>query len=63
MIGTALASLVIGILRFGLPLCFKVNTQYLDIPVGILLLVVVIGRSIISRPETAALFQKLKKES
>ena len=46
VIGTALASLVIGILRFGLPLCFKVNTQYLDIPVGVLLLVVVIGRAI-----------------
>ncbi len=50
VIGTALASLVIGILRFGLPLCFKVNTQYLDIPVGVLLLVVVIGRSVVSRP-------------
>ena len=62
VIGTALASLVIGILRFGLPLCFKVNTQYLDIPVGVLLLVVVIGRAIVSRPETAAFFKKLKKE-
>lgn len=46
VIGTALASLVIGILRFGLPLCFKINTQYLDIPVGLLLLIVVIGRSL-----------------
>lgn len=45
VIGTALASLVIGVLRFGLPLCFKVSTQYLDIPVGMLLLVVVIGRA------------------
>lgn len=62
VIGTALASLVIGILRFGLPLCFKVNTQYLDIPVGVLLLVVIIGRAIVSRPETAAFFKKLKKE-
>lgn len=61
VIGTALASLVIGILRFGLPLCFKVNTQYMDIPVGALLLVVVIGRAIVSRPETAAFFKKLKK--
>lgn len=61
VIGTALASLVIGILRFGLPLCFKVNTQYMDIPVGALLLVVVIGRTIVSRPETAAFFKKLKK--
>lgn len=63
VIGTALASLVIGILRFGLSLCFRVNTQYLDIPVGVLLLVVVIGRAIISRPETAVFFKKLKKES
>ena len=62
VIGTALASLVIGILRFGLPLCFKVNTQYLDIPVGILLLVVVIGRAVLSRPETAALLKKFKKD-
>ena len=62
VIGTALTSLVIGILRFGLPLCFKVNTQYLDIPVGILLLVVVIGRAVLSRPETAALLKKFKKD-
>lgn len=61
VIGTALASLVIGILRFGLPLCFKVNTQYMDIPVGALLLIVVIGRALVSRPETAAFFKKLKK--
>ncbi len=60
-IGTALASLVIGILRFGLPLCFKVNTQYLDIPVGLLLLVVVIGRAIVSRPQTLAFFSKFRK--
>ena len=60
-IGTALASLVIGILRFGLPLCFKVNTQYLEIPVGLLLLVVVIGRAIVSRPQTIAFFNKLRK--
>lgn len=60
VIGTALASLVIGILRFGLPLCFKVNTQYMDIPVGALLLIVVIGRAIVSRPETVAFFKKLK---
>jgi len=60
-IGTALASLVIGILRFGLPLCFKVNTQYLEIPVGLLLLVVVIGRAIVSRPQTLAFFSKFRK--
>jgi AI-2 transport system permease protein len=52
VIGTALAALVIGILRFGLPLCFKINTQYLDIPVGLLLLIVVISRSIANNPKT-----------
>lgn len=62
VIGTALASLVIGILRFGLPLCFKVNTQYMDIPVGALLLIVVIGRAIVSRPETTALLKKWKSK-
>lgn len=62
VVGTGLASLVIGILRFGLPLCFKVNTQYLDVPVGVLLIVVVVGRALVSRPETAAFFKKLKKE-
>ena len=50
VIGTALAALVIGVLRFGLPLSFKVSNQYLDIPVGLLLLVVVVGRSIAANP-------------
>ena len=45
IIGTALASLAIALLRFGLPLCFKVSTQYLDIPVGVLLVVVIVVRS------------------
>lgn len=36
VIGTALAALVIGILRFGMSMA-GVNTQYLDIPVGVLL--------------------------
>ena len=45
VLGTVLASLVIALLRFGLPLCFKISTQYLDIPVGILLVVVIVARS------------------
>jgi AI-2 transport system permease protein len=57
-LGTALAAVVIGMLRFGLPLCFKVSQQYLDIPVGILLLVVVIGRSLAANPKVTALFHK-----
>lgn len=46
VIGTALASIVIGIMRFGLSMS-GVNTQYLDIPVGILLIVSLILRSFI----------------
>ncbi len=61
VIGTALASMVIGLLRFGLPLCFKIGTQYLDIPVGILLLVVVLGRSLGTHPSAVNLLTKLKK--
>jgi AI-2 transport system permease protein len=38
--GTALAAVVIGIMRFGLSMS-GVNTQYLDIPVGILLIIAV----------------------
>ncbi len=45
IVGTSLASLAIAFIRFGLPLCFKISTQYLDIPVGILLVVVIVGRS------------------
>ena len=53
---------MIGVLKFGLPLCFKVPQQYLDIPVGLLLLVVVIGRSLLTNPKVvAALHQKDKK--
>lgn len=62
VVGTALASLVIGLLRFGLPLCFKIGTQYLDIPVGILLLVVVVGRAMAGNPAMAGFFAKLKKK-
>lgn len=60
VIGTALAAVVIGVLRFGLPLCFKVSQQYLDIPVGMLLLVVVIGRSIAGNQKIRAIFSAKK---
>lgn len=43
VIGTAIASLVIGILKFGLQMS-GVPTQYLDIPVGVLLIVSVTVR-------------------
>lgn len=57
IIGTALAAVVIGVLKFGLPLCFKVSTQYLDIPVGLLLLAVVIGRAMFGNPKIHTLFR------
>lgn len=61
VIGTALASLAIGLVRFGLPLCFGISTQYLDIPVGILLLVVVLARAGVSKPLVASFLARLKK--
>ena len=61
VIGTALAAIIIGILKFGLPLSFKVPQQYLDIPVGALLLIVVIGRATISSPAFKKYINKLKK--
>lgn len=60
IIGTALAAVVIGLLKFGLPLCFKVSTQYLDIPVGMLLLAVVIGRSLVANPKFYHFVKRLK---
>ncbi len=62
IIGTALASMVIGLLRFGLPLCFKVGSQYLDIPVGLLLLAVVTGRAFMAKPAVQSLLAKRKKK-
>ena len=61
IIGTALAAIVIGVLKFGLPLCFKVSTQYLDIPVGMLLLIVVTGRSLAQNRSFSIMFRKLFK--
>jgi AI-2 transport system permease protein len=45
IIGTALAALVIGIMRFGLSMA-GLNTQYLDIPVGVLLIIIVAFRGL-----------------
>ncbi|MFB0919575.1 MAG: ABC transporter permease [Oscillospiraceae bacterium] len=49
IIGTALASLVICIMRFGLPICFGVSTQNLDLPIGIMLVVIIAGRAIANK--------------
>ena len=46
VIGTALAALVICLLRFGLTLCFNISSQNLDLPVGIMLILVVSLRQI-----------------
>lgn len=59
IIGTALAAVIIGVLKFGLPLCFGVNMQYLDIPVGMLLLVIICARAIASRPNVMAYLYKI----
>lgn len=59
-IGTALAAISISLLRFGMPLCFGVNKQYLDIPIGVLLVVVVVGRAVVSNPTVIAWVGKLR---
>ena len=63
VIGTALAAPGVGILRFGLPLCFKVNSQYLDVPIGLLLIIVVVGRAVLASPFMQNLFAKAKKKA
>lgn len=63
VIGTALAAVVIGVLRFGLPLSFGVSTQYLDIPVGLLLLAVVICRAASEKPAVAKLLHRKKGQA
>ncbi|PKM52093.1 MAG: autoinducer 2 import system permease LsrD [Firmicutes bacterium HGW-Firmicutes-7] len=45
VIGTALAAIVIGIMRFGLVMA-GLSTQYLDIPIGVLLVVAVATRTV-----------------
>ncbi|MDC7125712.1 MAG: ABC transporter permease [Spirochaetales bacterium] len=59
VIGTALAAVVIGIMRFGLSMA-DVNTQYLDIPVGILLIIAVAIRFAGTNPAISKFFNKFK---
>lgn len=63
IIGTALAALVISVLRYGLPLCFGVSTQNLDLPIGIILVIVVSGRALASNPKVAAIYRRLHKNN
>lgn len=60
VIGTALAAVAIGLLRIGLNLN-GVATQYLDIPVGVLLVVVVALRFMGTNPALKKLFTRKKK--
>ena len=58
-----LASLIICILRYGLPLCFDVSTQNLDLPIGIVLVLVVLGREIAGRGMIARAVRTLRKSA
>lgn len=60
IIGTALAALCIGILRYGLSMA-GLATQYLDIPVGLLLVVSVTARFAAANPKIASYFARIKK--
>ena len=60
VIGTTLAAVAITLLRFGMPLCFGINKQYLDIPIGVLLVVVVVGRAVAGNPAVAAWLGRLR---
>lgn len=62
IIGTALASLAIALLRFGLPLAFRIGTQYLAIPVGILLVVVILVRSAMTHTSLSSIFKGLMRK-
>lgn len=62
VIGTALAAVVIGIMRFGLVMA-GLSTQYLDIPIGILLVVAVASRSISDNPKLKGGITKLFKKA
>ncbi len=61
VIGTALAAAAITLLRFGMPLCFGINKQYLDIPIGVLLVVVVVARALANSPALIAKVGGLRK--
>ena len=58
VIGTALAALVIGIMRFGLSMA-GLNTQYLDIPVGVLLIAAVACRTAFGHYKFFSMFRNI----
>jgi AI-2 transport system permease protein len=59
VIGTALAALVIGVMRFGLSMT-GIFTQYQDIPVGILLIIAVGMRSLASGVSGPGLLKRFR---
>ena len=63
ILGTVLASLIICFLRYGLPICFNVDTQNLDLPVGIILVLVVLGREIAGQGMLSGLLKRRKKKA
>ena len=64
VIGTALASMAIGLMRFGLPLCFDRRLMnYLDIPVGFLLLLVVLIRAASQHPKVQQFMARRRRRS
>lgn len=62
VIGTALAAVVIGIMRFGLVMS-GLSTQYLDIPIGILLVVAVAARTVSDNPKLKGMISKVLKRA
>ncbi len=62
VIGSALAALAVGLLRIGLSLS-GLSTQYLDIPVGILLVVTVSIRFAGTNPKLRKLFSRKRKHT
>ena len=62
VIGSALAALAVGFLRIGLGLN-GLSTQYLDIPVGILLVVTVSLRFAATNPKLRKLFSRKKRQT
>lgn len=62
VIGTALASLIIAVLKFGMPLSFRVNPQYLDIPIGVMLVIIVLGNSLRNNPGKLGGIVKLRNK-
>ena len=63
IVGTALASIIICILRYGLPLCFGVSSQNLDLPVGVILIIIVVGRALAESGKLYKLFRTKKRKA